>query len=337
MITGLSRKRKQQLSQMSARAAESHKHRKIDRENERRGRFLRKQREEEDFWDEYEELRSESSSDESNFEDSTFDEPSSEEDNPEGGNRRGDNTREVLGDPDGGVQLGVEERSFRPIWKDEVGSYFRGIKGCGSSATEKREKRRNLELEKSASQTRSIVHIFSIQRDRNQSHDTNPILDVASAPSQAQALRGGKVQRVETLFESPTRAVYNLSELLRLKTKQLDRYGHLLDHKSNHYRRHKMVQSFLWMQLNKEKNNPGLNRQSLAQLVAQSFNRRACTGRKIIQWERSWMNSRTIPGTKAGTNKHILSWMEDEDLVLSVKEWSKNIGESKSKLLMLAN
>ena len=72
------------LSQMSARAAESHKHRKLDRENERRRRFLRKQREEEDFWGEYEELRSEFSSDESHFEDSTPDEPSSEEDNPEG-------------------------------------------------------------------------------------------------------------------------------------------------------------------------------------------------------------------------------------------------------------
>ena len=36
-----------------------------------------------------------------------------------------------------------------------------------------------------------------------------------------------------------------------------------------------MVQSFLWMQLNKEKDNPGLNRQDLAQIIAQSFNRRA--------------------------------------------------------------
>ena len=133
---GLSRKCKQQLSQMSVRAAESHKHKKIDQENERR-RFLKKQREEENFWDEYEELRSESSSDESNFKDYTLDEPSSEEDNPDGGNSRGDNTHEGLGDADGGVQLGVEERSFRPIWKDEVGSYLRGIKGCGSSATEK--------------------------------------------------------------------------------------------------------------------------------------------------------------------------------------------------------
>ncbi len=68
-----------------------------------------------------------------------------------------------------------------------------------------------------------------------------------------------------------------------------------------------MVQSFLWMKLNKKKDNPGLNRQDLAQIVANSFNRRAYTGRKIIQWERSWVKDRTIPGTKAGKYKHVVS------------------------------
>ena len=280
---GLSKKRKQQLSQMSARAAESHKHRKIDRENERKRRFLRKQREEEDFWDEYEEPCSESSSDESRFEDSSHDGTSSEEDNLDKGNIRGDNICEGLGDDDnGGVQLRVEERIFRPAWKDKAGGYLRGIKGCGSSVTQKREKRRIRELEKSASQTRSIVDMFSIQRNRNQSHNINPTSDAAPAPSPVQPLRKDKVQKVEKL-ESQTQAVHDLGELLRLKTKQLDNYGHLLDHKSNFYRRHQMVQSFLWMQLNKEKDNPGLNRQGLAKLVAQSFNRRAYTGRKIVQ------------------------------------------------------
>ena len=90
-----------------------------------------------------------------------------------------------------------------------------------------------------------------------------------------------------------------------------------------------MVQSFLWMQLSKEKDNPGLNRQSLARIVAQSFNRRAYTGQKIKHLERSWVKSCVIPSIKAGSNKHNLSWMEDEDLVLSVKKWSKKAGENK--------
>lgn len=32
------------------------------------------------------------------------------------------------------------------------------------------------------------------------------------------------------------------------------------------------------------------------------------------------MKHRVIPCTKEGTNKHHLSWMEDEDLILSVRE-----------------
>ena len=74
------------------------------------------------------------------------------------------------------------------------------------------------------------------------------------------------------------------------------------------------------MQLNKEKDNPGLDRQSLAQIVAQSLNRRAHTGRKIIQLERSRMKTRNIPCTKAGKHLHTVSWMEDEDLILAIKE-----------------
>ena len=291
---GLSKKRKQHLSLISTRAAENQKHRKIDRENERKKRFLKKLREEEDFWDEPEELQSESSSNESNIEDSSLDEPSSDENNMEVNNKRGDHTREGLGDQDGGLQLGVEERSFRPVWKDDAGSYLRGIKGCGSSATEKRERRRNRELEKSASQTRSIVEIFSAQRDKNHSHDKDVTPDAASAAPPPKALRDGRLQKVETLFEKQTRAAHDLGKLLCHKAKQISRYGHVLDSKSNLYRRHQMVQSFLWMQLSRKKDNPGLNRQSLARIVAQSFNRRAYTGRKIIHWERSWIKFRVV-------------------------------------------
>lgn len=50
---------------------------------------MRKLREEEDFWDLYEETLAESSSNESNLEDPSLDEPSSEEDNLEVDNKRG--------------------------------------------------------------------------------------------------------------------------------------------------------------------------------------------------------------------------------------------------------
>ena len=97
---GLSRKRKQQLREITNRSLESRKLRKLNQENHRRKEILRRQREEEDFWDEYEDVSVESSSDES-----SFDEYSSEEEElmVEGG--RGDNIQEGLGDVDGGVHL----------------------------------------------------------------------------------------------------------------------------------------------------------------------------------------------------------------------------------------
>lgn len=36
-----------------------------------------------------------------------------------------------------------------------------------------------------------------------------------------------------------------------------------------------------------------------------------------------------MPDTKAGEDKRNVSWMEDEDLVLSVKDWAKRIDENK--------
>ena len=112
-----------------------------------------------------------------------------------------------------------------------------------------------------ASTTRSIVDMFSAQLNKNQSRGERALS--ASLPTISSPKSTGKEVR-ETRFESQTPAVHNLGELLRLKIVQMDKYGYILDHKSNLYRRHQMVQSFLWMQLNKKKDNPGLNRESLA-------------------------------------------------------------------------
>ena len=159
---------------------------------------MRKQREEEDFWDELEEFQSEFSSDKSNIKDSSLDEPSFDKDNVEVDNKRGDNTYERLGDQDRRVQLGDKKRSFRPVWKNDEGSYLRGMKGCSLSAIEKQERWRNWELEKSAFQTRSIVEMFSAHRDKNPSHNKDIMLDATSV---APPPKTGRLQKVETLFE----------------------------------------------------------------------------------------------------------------------------------------
>ena len=109
---------------------------------------MRRQRDEEDFWNEYKGVSLDSSSDES-----SSDEYSSEEEDlmVEGG--RGDNIQEGLGEDDGGVRLEPEERNFRPTWEKDAGGYLRGVRRCGLSATDKCESQRKRELEKSASCT----------------------------------------------------------------------------------------------------------------------------------------------------------------------------------------
>ena len=149
-------------------------------------------------------------------------------------------------------------------------------------------------------------------------------------PSSAwKALQKNSVDKKQTEIELQTQAVKDLDELLCCKTEQMSKYGHIPAFKSNYYRRHQMVQGFLWIQLNKEKNIIQLDWQDLAQIVAQSFNRQAYIGRKIVQGERSWVKDKVISSTQAGGNKKIFLWMEDEDLIFSGKEWTTKMSKSK--------
>ena len=277
---GLSKKYKQHWAQIIVRAAESEKHRKIDQENQRWRRFLRKQREEEDFWDEREDFWSKSGSDKSDFVESSFDGYNSVEENlDDGENEGGDCTQKELGDNDVKVQLEVKGHIIQPVCNNDASEYLRSIGGSGSSATEKREQRCKKEVENPASTTRSIVDLFSARFNKNKSWDERVLstsLPAVFLPNNT----GNEVK--ETRFESQTQDVHDLSELLCLKTVQIDKYGQVLDHQSNLYRRYPMVQSFLWMQLNKKKDNSSLNQQGLVQIDTNSFNRRAYTGRKII-------------------------------------------------------
>ena len=251
---GLSKKRKQHLSSITNRSLESRKQRKVNNEIQRKKEILRRQREQEDYWNEYEDYSLDSSSDESDCDEPSLDSLSFDDEREavmeDSGKEKG--TREGLGDDEGGGLLEEYKRILKPVWKKAAGSYLRGVRGCGSSAKENREIRRKKELEKSASQTRSIVDMFLAQQDKRHS----PSQPTFSAPNPSSFM----VKKVETKFELRVQAAHDLGELLHLKTQQIEKYGQELSPKSNYYCRHQMVRSFLWMQLNKKKDNPYLNR-----------------------------------------------------------------------------
>lgn len=124
---------------------------------------------------------------------------------------RGDNTKEGLEDNDGGVELEVDDHNFRPVWKDDAVGYLQGVRGCGSSTTEKWERKRKRELEKSASAIRSIVNIFSTQLNKNQSSDKGPLPTLPPAVSPPKI---SKEKVRETRFKSQTRAVHDLRRII---------------------------------------------------------------------------------------------------------------------------
>ncbi len=110
----LSKKRKQQLSYITACSLESCKQRKVDNKNQQKKEFLRRLREKEDYWNKYED-NLESSSDESDDNKSSPDESSSDEEKGViGKNRKEKGIHEGLGDNKGGVQLEIKKRTFEP-------------------------------------------------------------------------------------------------------------------------------------------------------------------------------------------------------------------------------
>ena len=123
--------------------------------------------------------------------------------------------------------------------------------------------------------------MFSAQPNRNRLHHSTSSFASLLSLSLSENSANPAVKNVETKFELQTRAVHDLSELLRLKSLQKEKYGCELSPRSNYYWRHEMVRSFLWMQLNKKKDNPYYNRQALARIVAQSFNKGRYTRRKL--------------------------------------------------------
>lgn len=114
---GISRKHKQQLSQITGLFIESRKRQKADGENRRKKEIPKRQREEEDFGDEYEVPNPESSSDESECDKSSSDQSSSGEENMVVQNREDTTCDDSLGEYDNREQLAVTEQTLKLTWK----------------------------------------------------------------------------------------------------------------------------------------------------------------------------------------------------------------------------
>lgn len=85
------------------------------------------------------------------------------------------------------------------------------------------------------------MDMFSAYCDKNLSYDKDVMFNISSVAPALKTLKKGRLQKIEMLFEKQTWVAHNLGKLLRLKTKQIERYEHVLDFESNLYYHYQML------------------------------------------------------------------------------------------------
>jgi hypothetical protein len=213
-------------------------------------------------------------------------------------------------------------------WNDDADNNLRGLWGNGSKSTQKRARRTQRQLKLAASQSYSIAGLFERQQQlqlytKDASSDAHGEKNVPKACSPP-----------PNLEEARKTAAAKLDRLLLLPTEQQKKYGSVIDPRSSFYLRHRMVQSFLWLQL-RHYQFRGKTQRELACITAHSFKRGLHTGRMIIKWTKSWVHDQKIPNTHAGRHKHHFTWMDDEDIVFAVRGFIRQQGESEYTILSI--
>lgn len=64
----------------------------------------------------------------------------------------------------------------------------------------------------------------------------------------------------------------------------------------------------------------GESTESLALHIAWNYRKGKYFSRLLVQWEKQWMQNRTIPEDKRGRHAKTLSWLNDEGVLLEVRE-----------------
>lgn len=82
--------------------------------------------------------------------------------------------------------------------------------------------------------TKSIIDMFSVQIEKNQPQNVY-ILSISL--STILSLKNIEKKIRETWFKSQIQAIHNLSEILYLKTIEIDKYRYILNHKLNLYQK----------------------------------------------------------------------------------------------------
>ena len=85
--------------------------------------------------------------------------------------------------------------------------------------------------------------------------------------------------------------------------------------------RHDAVLRFMLLQQSNEKRQVESTRLAMSQTVAACFSHGACFAKRIVTWERTWRAEREIAESRQGLHAKVMSWFDDEDVMLAVREY----------------
>ena len=122
------------------------------------------------------------------------------------------------------------------------------------------------------------------------------------------------VEPVPSISDVRTTAIHELKKLLR-SSKSAPTGQNLM--------RHMAVLYFLQLQLKR----PWETREALSLVVSESFGKRTETARRIRAWEKSWISVGTIKIGLRGISASAFSWLDDEGVLLAVREYIATVGE----------
>ncbi|KAA8907993.1 hypothetical protein FN846DRAFT_1021166 [Sphaerosporella brunnea] len=174
-----------------------------------------------------------------------------------------------------------------------VFNYQRGAEP--SVRTQYRQVQHARELEEGAKNTRTLEHYFQ----RSGGKQANPITLGRSTP----AISSDELKKIKR--EAAIKSIKK-----KIESKKGMNGQNLM--------RHQAVLGFLQIQRAKKL---GESREHLALQVARCFGKGIYFARRIVSWEREWLEDGAIPEGKRGCYTKTKSWFKDEGVEQAVREW----------------
>jgi hypothetical protein len=177
-----------------------------------------------------------------------------------------------------------------------------------------RLKAKEKEIAKAAEGCRPLISIFVRELPTSVSSNTKEPgpLPAAPAPVEVPSDVAGEKRR--------DLAKKDLEQKLKSKRSQMTKQNHT---------RHNAVLQFMNYQQRILESGQRESRAVIALNVSRCFNRGTWFAKKLVMWERCWIDERRIPDGKQGCFTKTKSWFNDEGVMLAAREYLSGAGESK--------